>query len=606
MAFDSVPPASNIRTSRAFKEVAVDTAAVAGKYGFKTVHLAGGALGLVGAPLILGATVTKSGGHISEGRFVQAGMDLLPVLTEGYEVGLAGVAFSQALKQGAWQAAKAGGARLITGTSLAVGFGGGLFLTLAADLGQSALHERGFDVDNGFIATKQNQALNVNNAALALFPGDSPPFVKDVLTNNSSTMTQTGPYEWDLRSEFDIDSDSYTTEEVKPIVVTSHVNMSGVGNFLDKDLKYFSTFQGHYQFMDDKGKIHPDTQMNQIAKAMYENPDQAFGLFRDLLYKRTIDTALSLAKERHIKINGNGQELNNTDLLPPALMKEAADITKTNFQNSWTVAGNQYLEKGIAYLDAKFAKPENMNISKMETYRFLETFNNGQGGFRWDNPVHFAQLHAAVNQAIETYSPSGPKAQPAQTRGPTTQPLQTKLNAEQIHTVNQSVINQLVTGYLTDDQTNHFDHKKLSVLQNQLVQAGYLSGTHQTGTMNGFTVRAIDAAVKAELNPSSITEDQRAVIMEKADASFTGLRQTPADSSSFDPRVLSFQTNAYLLGLYDGRLDGLSGPKTGEALDKYEQLKQTGPALATALPSTPAVENTASVKTAPVIEPTTP
>ena len=578
----------------------IDTAKLAAKYGFKTVELGGKAVGLAGAPLVLGWTGYQAYDSVREGKPVQGLMNIVPAIPEMYEVGVAGVAFRQALQQGVWQAAKAGGARLITGTSFAVGAGGGLALTLAVDLGMTVAHEAGWNVDNGFIASAQNRVWNANNAAVALFPEDTPPLLKDLMSNSSTKTTQTGPYEYTIRTEFEdtFSEDFGGTADKEPIVWTSNVKMNGVGNFFNQELKYFSTFHGNFpavrydektgkseMLADKSGKIMMDEKMSMIAQGMYENPDQAFGMFRDFLYSRTVETALQLAEDRKIKVNGDGQQLNSSDKIPPALMKEAAQQTMSNFRAAYQYGGNFYFEKALNYLDPKFIRPENIDIAKVEAYNFIEnrfqgrveTLMDDKGGFNWSNSTHLAAIHSAIDKAIELNRPATPLiAHPRRaSSAPSIQPLGTKLSAEEQHTAKQDVLNAVMTpGYMQDTETGQFKHNSLGYVQKLMVQAGLLSATYQTGNINGQTIRAIDNAIKGVIDPKDITPDQKNAILDNARKLSEDLKANPADSTSLDPRVLAFQTNAYLLGTYNGRLDGLSGPKTAEAQNTLTNLTE--------------------------------
>ncbi len=149
---------------------------------------------------------------------------------------------------------------------------------------------------------------------------------------------------------------------------------------------------------------------------------------------------------------------------------------------------------------------------------------------------------------------------------PDIEPLKTSLNSEALQLARESVINKVMSpDYLTDPKTGGFDHDKLDKLQELLVESGHLSASHKTGMMNSHTVKAIDAAIRAGVNSDNLSDGQRDIVAQNTHAMYQSLHETPPDGSSFDPRVLSFQTNAHFLKLYTGNIDGLAGIKTATA-----------------------------------------
>ena len=583
-------------TRRSFREAAKDTGALAAKYGFGTFKIAGNVVGVSGAPLVLGWTGYQTYTSFQEGKPVQGLMNAVTTAPEIYEIGVAGRALiTQGLKQGLWQGVKAGGARLITGTSFAVGVGGGLALTLGVDLAQSWAHESGWNVDPGFITSHMAKLQNAENVAGALFKGDTAPFKGDILTaGTTQTLTQTGPYTWDTETSIPNMAGAQYGMMMAPTVLKGQLVQTGMGNFFEKEMKYFSTFHGNYPAVtvNEKGEMQiivgkdkkpmMDDKMNFVAQQMYENPEQAMGLFRDFLYERTIKTAIDIANREKITVNGikGGQVLSENDAIPQALLERAGAQVLKDTKAAWQLGGDRYFTQALNYLDPKYVRPENINIAKMEAYRVIEnrfsgnveSFMDNKGGFNWQNSVHLAQMHTAIDKAIELERPAGPKARASAPARPTVsvgpEPLKTRLPEEEIHKVNRNTLNTIVGGNLIDSETNGFKHDILKPIQDGLVQAGYLSATYATGNINGFTMRAIDKAIKAEMQPGNLTPEQQDIIAAKASETLADLKINPADPKSFDPRVLSFQTDAYLLGTYTGNLDGLSGPKTAAAVEK--------------------------------------
>ena len=683
MPYDSRP-----NTNKAFNEVSSDLAELMAKYKIKPLSTAMHTLGVVGSPLMVYFSAKGAARDASKGKYLDSAADIIPALPEIADVGIGTIAFTQALKQGAWQAGKVGVTRMGAGAlGAGASIGASLFLTLAVDLGQTHLHELGYKVDNGMIGELDSKMNNIDRASLALFPTDTIP--RTLASINAGTIissTSTGQDQQDVIVQYDsIKSDTFGPETEAPSTPW-HIDQRGINGF-ERELDQFTTYRGHYH----------NKALNDLAQAMYDNPDQAKGLFKDCLYATTISTALENAQKAGETINGKGQPLGATDLIPQKYLDAAAKQVLDGFRQDYkaadayynvyhkelgqfatfyghyerielntlakdmyehkdqadTLFGNYmrttikiqaledakaagvknsdhhtltwtdnipddyvnaaekkvytavekdyqqnamigYVDNALNYIDPRgdrhYTDPKNLGVTRIECARVLMTFNDGKGGvFHWDNPEHVRLMRGMLDQALlidqrSTLNAHTTTAHPSHKAVPAVAPLKTRLNEEQIHGVNQNIIDQIVDNNLEDKNTHSFDPKKLALLQNQLVQAGYLSPTYQTGTMNGFTMRAIESAIKAESNPSSITPDQLTHLVEKADATLASLKEIPADPSTFDPRALSFQTNTYLLGLYDGHLDGLSGPKTAKSMEKFEQLQKSDTGISTFLP----------------------
>ena len=701
MAFDSSPSAN-----KAFNEVSSDLAELMAKYKIKPLPTVGGTLmhtaGAVGSPLMVIFSAKGAVEDASKGKYLDSAADIIPAIPEIADVGIGTVAFAQALKQGAWQATKAGATRIGAGAvSAEFSLGASLFLTLAVDVGQSRLHELGYKVDNGFSGTQANQANNINHAVTALFPTDTIPLWLDTAKIGTVVSTTSiGPDQQDVVVNYDRLDTDYDPEHPGPNW-TFHIDQRGINGF-ERELDQFTTYRGHYQ----------NKALNDLAQAMYDNPDQAKAIFKDCLYATTIATALENAQKAGETINGKGQPLGATDLIPQKYLDAAArqvldgfrqdykaagiefntlhkelgqfgtfyghykdpelntlaqmmyehqDQADTLFENymrttiriraledakqagvknsshhplSWTDtipqnymeaaekkvysdvakdyqenAATGYIDNALNYIDPRsdrhYTDPKNLDVTRIECARVLMTFDDGKGGvFHWDNPEHVRLMRGMLDQALLNDPQSTVNAPAAASRAshraaaPAVAPLNTKLNEEQIHAVNQDVINQVISPAFLADENGGFDHAKINALQVTLAQAGYLSGTYHTGAINGYTMRAIDASVKAELKPDSLPEAARAVVIENTAKLYESLKEHPADPTSFDVRALNFQANAYLLGLYDGRLDGLGGTKTLEAENQFSALQQK---LST--PVAPPVPDTkAVVSPAPALE----
>ncbi len=126
--------------------------------------------------------------------------------------------------------------------------------------------------------------------------------------------------------------------------------------------------------------------------------------------------------------------------------------------------------------------------------------------------------------------------------------------------------------YLADPAVaGAFDPVKVKFLQMDLVSSGYLKPTpHNPKPVDGIfgseTVKALDASVRTSLKPSDVSAEQRQIFEKQLRLLAIDLKDNPPSVENFDSRVLSFQANAYALGLYDGKLDGLKGSKTDAVL----------------------------------------
>lgn len=141
----------------------------------------------------------------------------------------------------------------------------------------------------------------------------------------------------------------------------------------------------------------------------------------------------------------------------------------------------------------------------------------------------------------------------------------------------QAAIQKLFSaGYLADPVVaGAFDPDKVKALQSDLVASGHLKPTARNpvpvdGVFGSNTVGALDASVRATFNPEAVSPAQKKLYEAQMRLIAIDIRDNPPSVHNFDSRVLAYQVNAYALGLYDGRLDGLKGEKTDAILTRAD------------------------------------
>ncbi|MFA7276162.1 MAG: hypothetical protein WC043_05110 [Pseudobdellovibrionaceae bacterium] len=130
------------------------------------------------------------------------------------------------------------------------------------------------------------------------------------------------------------------------------------------------------------------------------------------------------------------------------------------------------------------------------------------------------------------------------------------------------VMAAILSGNLTDKENpQSFNAAKVKEIQTIIIGDKRIKdASGDDGVFGSKTARTIDTIIKRDVPQNMISDADKAAQMPRLKELAADLKTKPADSYSFDPRVLEFQTRAYIVGLYDKGLDGLAGTATDKAL----------------------------------------
>lgn len=155
--------------------------------------------------------------------------------------------------------------------------------------------------------------------------------------------------------------------------------------------------------------------------------------------------------------------------------------------------------------------------------------------------------------------------------GPLASTVSASVRGQKIGEAAGSGADILVINALGDFSTlDTFGPEKVKSLQKALVAGGFLKpegpGQAVDGIFGKRTAEALDSSIRGAFKPSDVTPAQRAHLEQEMRRIGQDLAAKPASPYSHDVRVVALQVNAYMLGLYDGKIDGLQGVKTTTAM----------------------------------------
>lgn len=140
-----------------------------------------------------------------------------------------------------------------------------------------------------------------------------------------------------------------------------------------------------------------------------------------------------------------------------------------------------------------------------------------------------------------------------------------------------SILGHVLGGGLRDNKDPiGFSADNVKNLQKLLIETHRLeSKNNPSNEIDGFlgakTVAAIDAVVKQNIHPESMTDDMKKLHSDRMKDIIQELKTAPASEYNFDPRIIELQTHGYALGLYNKKIDGLTGPETEKAIASFAQ-----------------------------------
>lgn len=131
--------------------------------------------------------------------------------------------------------------------------------------------------------------------------------------------------------------------------------------------------------------------------------------------------------------------------------------------------------------------------------------------------------------------------------------------------------------YLSDPKVpGAFAVERVKALQQALMASGHLKSAEGSnikaddGVFGPRTAVALDASLRQLLKPMNVTPEEKLAYEQQVRQLASDLRTSPAAPYAHDPRVVALQASAYALGWYDGKIDGLFGPKTDAAISRLE------------------------------------
>lgn len=147
--------------------------------------------------------------------------------------------------------------------------------------------------------------------------------------------------------------------------------------------------------------------------------------------------------------------------------------------------------------------------------------------------------------------------------------------------VNSKILASIMTGSLrASDSADGFNQTAVKAIQTELVKAGLLKPTPTNpnpvdGTLGVETAKGIDASIRRNINPQALTDDLKASYKDRMTSLSKELKATPPTAYNFDPRVIELQVCGYALGVYKGKIDGLHGDLTKEAITGLDTLQSS-------------------------------